>query len=72
MTSFGKFEVSGPGALDLLQRVACNNIDRPDGSLVYTQFLNAHGGIESDLTVCRLACDRFSHHHRHIVFVERP
>jgi 4-methylaminobutanoate oxidase (formaldehyde-forming) len=59
MSSFGKFEVSGPGALGLLQRVACNNIDRPTGSLVYTQFLNARGGIESDLTVCRLAADRF-------------
>ncbi len=59
MTSFGKFEVNGPGALDLLQRVACNNIDRPTGSLVYTQFLNTRGGIESDLTVCRLADDRF-------------
>ena len=59
MTSFGKFEVNGDGALGLLQRVACNNVDRPVGSLVYTQFLNAHGGIESDLTVCRLATDRF-------------
>ena len=59
MTSFGKFEVSGPGALGLLQRVACNNVDRPDGSLVYTQFLNARGGVESDLTICRLADDRF-------------
>ena len=59
MTSFGKFEVNGDGALGLLQRVACNNIDRPLGSLVYTQFLNVHGGIESDLTVCRLADDRF-------------
>ena len=59
MTSFGKFEVSGPGALGLLQRVACNNVDRPAGSLVYTQFLNARGGVESDLTVCRLAADRF-------------
>jgi len=59
MTSFGKFEVSGTGALGLLQRVACNNVDRPAGSLVYTQFLNTRGGVESDLTVCRLASDRF-------------
>ncbi len=59
MSSFGKFEVSGPGALELLQRVACNNVSKPIGSLVYTQFLNSQGGIESDLTVCRLAEERF-------------
>ena len=46
-------------ALGLLQRIACNNVDRPVGSLVYTQFLNKRGGVESDLTVCRLAADRF-------------
>ena len=29
MTSFGKIEVWGPGALALLERVAGNRIDRP-------------------------------------------
>ena len=32
MTSFGKIEVSGPGALALLERVADNRIDRPGRS----------------------------------------
>ena len=59
MTSFGKLEVSGPGALPLLERVADNRIDRPVGSVVYTQFLDDRGGIVSDLTVTRLAEDRF-------------
>ena len=59
MSSFGKIEVQGPGALALLQRVAANNVDRPVGSLVYTQFLNERGGIESDLTIVRLAEDHF-------------
>ena len=59
MSSFGKFEISGPGAIELLQRVACNNVDIPSGSLVYTQFLNSKGGIESDLTICRLSSERF-------------
>jgi 4-methylaminobutanoate oxidase (formaldehyde-forming) len=54
MTSFGKIDVRGPGALALLQRLACNNIDKPVGSLTYTQFLNDRGGIESDLTIVRL------------------
>jgi glycine cleavage system aminomethyltransferase T/glycine/D-amino acid oxidase-like deaminating enzyme len=59
MTSFGKLELSGPGALPLLERVADNRIDRPVGSVVYTQFLDERGGIVADVTVTRLADDRF-------------
>lgn len=59
MSSFGKIEVSGSGAAALLQKLTCNNIDKPVGSLTYTQFLNEQGGIESDLTVARLAEDHF-------------
>ncbi len=59
MTSFGKIEVRGPGALAFLQRLAANNMDKPVGSITYTQFLNNSGGIESDVTVTRLAEDMF-------------
>jgi glycine cleavage system T protein len=58
-TSFAKFEVVGPGALALLQRLADNDVDRPPGSVVYTSMLNARGGIECDFTITRLAADRF-------------
>jgi 4-methylaminobutanoate oxidase (formaldehyde-forming) len=59
LSSFGKIEVSGPGALPLLQRVADSDIDKPVGTAIYTQFLNARGGVEADLTISRLAMDRF-------------
>jgi 4-methylaminobutanoate oxidase (formaldehyde-forming) len=59
LTSFGKIAVSGPGALALLERVCDGRVDRPVGSVVYTQFLNSRGGIVADLTVTRLAEDRF-------------
>jgi glycine cleavage system T protein len=59
MTSFGKIEVSGAGALSLLERLADNRIDRPVGSVVYTQFLDERGGIVADVTVTRLAEERF-------------
>jgi sarcosine dehydrogenase len=59
MTSFGKIELEGPGALPLLERVCDNRIDRPAGSIVYTQFLNPRGGIVADVTVTRLAEQRF-------------
>ena len=59
LTSFGKIELRGPGALGLLQWLADNDIDRPIGTVVYTQFLNARGGVESDLTITRLGPDHF-------------
>ncbi len=59
LTSFGKIEVSGPGALPLLQRVSDSNMDKPAGTATYTQFLNTRGGVEADLTITRKAEDRF-------------
>ncbi|MGO4852784.1 GcvT family protein [Phaeovulum sp. W22_SRMD_FR3] len=54
MTSFGKIRVEGRDALAFLQRLCANEIDVEPGRIVYTQMLNARGGIESDLTVTRL------------------
>ena len=59
MTSFGKIELDGPGALGLLERVAGNHIDRPVGSVVYTQLLDRRGGIAADVTITRLGQQRF-------------
>ena len=58
-TSFAKIEVSGRGALGFLQRLCDNEMDRPVGSVTYTQMLNRRGGIECDFTVTRLDEDRF-------------
>ena len=59
LSSFGKIGVAGPGALALLGRVAANDVDRPIGSTVYTQFLDERGGIVADVTVTRDCIDRF-------------
>ncbi len=58
-TSFAKIEVAGPGAAGFLQRLCANDVDRQPGSVIYTQMLNARGGIECDLTVTRLEQHRF-------------
>jgi 4-methylaminobutanoate oxidase (formaldehyde-forming) len=58
-TSFGKIEVQGQGALDFLQKMTDNQMDRPAGSVAYTQMLNEKGGIECDLTVSRISEDKF-------------
>ncbi|HEV2005856.1 MAG TPA: aminomethyltransferase family protein, partial [Candidatus Limnocylindrales bacterium] len=58
-SSFAKIEIDGPGAVAFLQNLCANDIDRPVGSIVYTQMLNRRGGIECDFTVTRIADDRF-------------
>ena len=58
-TSFAKFLLKGPDALDALTWICANDIDKPVGTLTYTQMLNDHGGIECDLTVGRIAHDEF-------------
>jgi glycine cleavage system T protein len=55
MSSFGKIRVEGRDALAFLQRLCSNQMDVAAGRIVYTQMLNRHGGIESDLTVTRLS-----------------
>jgi sarcosine dehydrogenase len=58
-SSFSKYEIAGPGAFTALQRLAANDLDKPAGSLVYTQLCNERGGIEADLTFARLDENRF-------------
>jgi 4-methylaminobutanoate oxidase (formaldehyde-forming) len=58
-TSFAKIEISGEGAAALLERLCANRVARDVGAITYTSMLNAHGGIECDFTVTRLAEDRF-------------
>ena len=58
-SSFAKMEIWGSGALDGLQRLAVADLDRPVGNAVYTQLCNERGGIEADLTISRIAEDRF-------------
>jgi 4-methylaminobutanoate oxidase (formaldehyde-forming) len=56
LSSFTKFEVTG---FEALQRVAANDLNKPDGSVIYTQLCNEKGGIEADLTIVRLSKERF-------------
>ncbi|MFN4153739.1 MAG: FAD-dependent oxidoreductase [Paracoccaceae bacterium] len=55
MTSFGKIRVEGRDACAFLNRVCAAQVDVAVGRVVYSQMLNARGGIESDLTVTRLS-----------------
>ncbi len=59
LTPFGKFLIEGRHALRFLQRICVSNMDIAPGRLIYTQMLNARGRIEADVTVTRIAGDRF-------------
>ena len=59
MSSFGKLEVAGADALALLQYACANDVDVRPGRIVYTAMLTERGTFASDLTVLRLAAERF-------------
>src|SRR5690606_37329947 len=59
LTAFAQFEITGPGALDYLERLAVARVDRPPGRLIYTPILDRTGGFRSDLTIVRLGEESF-------------
>ena len=59
LSPFGKFEVSGSGALGFLQQRCCGDVDIETGRALYSLMLNRRGGIEAEVTVTRLAAERF-------------
>ncbi|MCP9210631.1 GcvT family protein [Streptomyces sp. NEAU-Y11] len=59
MTPLKRLEVSGRGALAFLQRMTTNQLAKKPGSVTYTLLLDEAGGVRSDLTVARLAENRF-------------
>lgn len=56
---YAKIQVQGPDAVQALNRVCGAQMDVAVGTSVYTQFLNARGGIEADVTVIRTALHCF-------------
>ena len=58
-TSFAKFLVRGRDAFSSLQWMCANDLDKPIGSLTYTQMLDDRGGIQCDLTVARTGANTF-------------
>ena len=59
LSAFQIFDVSGPGVVPCLERLTVNRCDRPVGRCIYTPLLTPDGGVRADLTIQRLADDRF-------------
>jgi glycine cleavage system aminomethyltransferase T/glycine/D-amino acid oxidase-like deaminating enzyme len=59
LTAFAIFDVTGPSALDAVQRVAMRQMDVAPGRVVYTPVLTPSGGFKADLTIMRIAHETF-------------
>ena len=60
LTHLGKVDVTGPGALGMLQRVVTNDLSKAAvGEALYNLVLNEGGGVIEDLIVYRLEPERY-------------
>src|SRR5215475_7527978 len=59
LSAFAVLDVAGPGALAAVQHIAVAQMDVAIGRVIYTSLLDAAGGVRGDLTIMRLATDRF-------------
>jgi glycine cleavage system aminomethyltransferase T len=59
LSAFAIFDVVGPHAMAAVQAICVSQCDVAVGRVVYTPVLDERGGFRSDLTVMRLAHDRF-------------
>ena len=59
LSSFAKFDVTGPGAEALLDRLTANRLPKKAGGINLTHVLSEGGRIEGEWTITRLGDDRF-------------
>ena len=59
LSAFAIFDVTGPGALETVQRVAMRQMNVETCRVVYTPLLTPSGGFKQDLTIMRLGDDTF-------------
>jgi glycine cleavage system aminomethyltransferase T/glycine/D-amino acid oxidase-like deaminating enzyme len=59
MSFMAKFSVTGPDAGAMLDHLSVGDVNGDAGWITYTQWLNDDGRTEADLTVSKLAADRF-------------
>ncbi|MEQ9491197.1 MAG: FAD-dependent oxidoreductase [Alphaproteobacteria bacterium] len=59
MSSFAKFEVTGPDSEKFLDRVLANRVPKKVGGIGLAHFLNHHGVIEGEVTITKLADNHY-------------
>ena len=59
MSFMSKFLVEGRDAGRILNWISANNVDGAPNTITYTQWLDAGGGLQADLTVTKLDDERY-------------
>ena len=59
MSFMGKFLVQGKDAGAFLNYLSANEVDGEEGCITYTQWLNADGRLEADLTVIKFSDEKY-------------
>ncbi len=59
LSSFAKYEIKGPDAEAMLNRVCANSVSTKQGGIALTHILTPAGMIESELTITRLGDEHF-------------
>ena len=59
LTAFCIFDITGPGALEAVQKVSMRQMSVATGKVVYTPVLSPSGTFKSDLTVMKLGDEHF-------------
>ncbi|MEM8664142.1 MAG: aminomethyltransferase family protein, partial [Pseudomonadota bacterium] len=59
LSAFSKFDITGPGAQDAIDRLGANRAPRKDGRVILTHALTETGGVRSEFTITRLSAERF-------------
>ncbi|MCG8641577.1 MAG: FAD-dependent oxidoreductase [Desulfobacterales bacterium] len=59
LTRFAKTKISGPGALDWLNTMTCQNVPGTDGRIALSPMLDHNGKFKSDMTVTRVSETEF-------------
>ena len=59
ITGFAKIELAGPGAEAMLDKMVANRLPKKVGGIALTHILNRRGRIELELTVVKLAEERY-------------
>jgi dimethylglycine dehydrogenase len=59
LTGFAKYDISGRGAEAFLNRVCANQVPRKTGGITLVHLLSPGGRIQGEMTLTRLAEDRF-------------
>ncbi len=59
LSGFAKYDVTGPDAESFLNRLCANRMPAKDGGIVLAHILSQNGRILGEVTITRLAADRF-------------